>query len=131
MLPFGRSVSLLSSAVVAVQGGVATWRRIAKEPCLCTRSVSQIGGVAQQGHGHVQNTAVPPHARRRPERVVVWANLRAHGGFVRHHMRPLLVTRVCHDQGADLRSASLQGVGENVGGMGAREWDIHHNWGRG
>lgn len=40
----------------------------------------------------------PAHARRRPERLVKWANLRAHEGFVRHHMRPLLVTRVCHDK---------------------------------
>lgn len=34
------SVSMLSSAeVVVAQGGVTTWRRIAKEPCLCARPV--------------------------------------------------------------------------------------------
>lgn len=33
------------------------------------------------------------------------------------------MTRVCHGKGADLRSASLRGVGENVGSMGGREWD--------
>lgn len=45
---------------------------------------SQIGGVAQQGHGHVQNTASPPALSQRDPRGWLSGQTCEHMGFVRH-----------------------------------------------
>lgn len=98
------------------------------------KAVSPLGAGSQKNHVSVRGQSDwgccttrawprskhsrPAHPRIRPGRLVAWANLRAHEGFVRRHMRPLLVTRVCHGKGADLRSASLRGVGEKRGQHG-------------